>query len=203
MADKEADADGGVLAFLAASGALKDTMRSAFTDAGARENTAAHSWRLALWIVALEPELDGYDLARLLKMAIVHDLGEAITGDVPAIQQKGDQAQRKQAESAALRSLVASLPDTAQQAITEVAEAYDDGVESEAKLLKALDKLETLLQHATGENPADFDYTFNLTYGTDWTNALPLTASLRTRIDALTRQRLAGDSGKYVKKSLV
>lgn len=67
---------------------------------------------------------------------------------------------------------------------------YEAGVSAEAKAVKALDKLETILQHSQGDNPPDFDYGFNLAYGKRHTGAHPLFAALRTVVDALTRRRM-------------
>jgi putative hydrolase of HD superfamily len=54
---------------------------------------------------------------------------------------------------------------------------------------KALDKLETILQHNQGQNPADFDYRFNLAYGQQYTGVHPLIADVRALLDAETEQR--------------
>lgn len=180
----------GVFEFLMRSGDLKDTPRSGFTNAGKQESTAEHSWRLALMVIALEPYLEGYDIATLLKLAIVHDLGEAVTGDVPAIHQNGDPAVRRTAEREAVESLVASLPKLSGDAIQSLAAQYDHGESPEAALMKGLDKLETMFQHATGKNPPSIDYAFNLTYGTTWTRDDALLARLRAYVDSLTRQRM-------------
>ncbi|MEM7260265.1 MAG: VOC family protein, partial [Pseudomonadota bacterium] len=58
----------------------------------------------------------------------------------------------------------------------------------EAALAKALDKIETLIQHNQGKNPEDFDYRFNLDYGRNYTDALELTQRLRAEIDKETQQ---------------
>ena len=189
MAKADDKALEGVLRFLADAGALKDTLRSGWTDGGRRESTAEHSWRLALWVLALEPWLEGLDVQAMLRMAILHDLGEAVTGDVPATEQRGDQRSRQAAEQAALVQLTAPLPPRAGAALREAAAAYDAAETAEAQMMKGLDKLETLLQHASGANPADFDYLFNLGYGVRWTQGHPLLAALRTRVDAMTRAR--------------
>ena len=57
-------------------------------------------------------------------------------------------------------------------------------------LAKGLDKLETILQHNQGRNPAEFDYAFNLTYGLKQTSAHPLFAEIRAILDEETRARL-------------
>ena len=57
-----------------------------------------------------------------------------------------------------------------------------------AKVAKALDKLETLMQHNQGANPPDFDYEFNIGYARKYTDAVPLIAEIRKSIDEETRQ---------------
>jgi len=188
--DLDNDTIAGIFEFLRRSGDLKDTLRSGFTNAGKQESTAEHSWRLALMVIALEPYLEGYDIATLLKLAIVHDLGEAVTGDVPAIHQSGDPDVRRTAEREAVNSLVATLPAKSSAAIQSLAVSYDGAESREAALMKGLDKLETMFQHATGENPDTIDYPFNLTYGTTWTRDDPLLVKLRAYVDNLTRGRM-------------
>lgn len=66
------------------------------TSSGRPESTAEHSWRLCLMALAFEDQLAGLDLGKVLRMCVVHDLGEAIHGDIPAVEQaahpdKGEQ----------------------------------------------------------------------------------------------------------------
>lgn len=190
MTDFDDAALDGTLDFLIQAGALKDTYRSGHADSGRLESTAEHSWRLSLWVIALEPYLPGYDIALMLKMAALHDLGEAVTGDVPATEQLGDQSARQEAERQAVIGLTAPLDADLANNIHGVAASYDAGQSKEAALMKGLDKLETMLQHLTAEDPAHFDYAFNLTYGVAWTHDNPLLVKLRARIDAMTRARM-------------
>jgi putative hydrolase of HD superfamily len=66
---------------------------------------------------------------------------------------------------------------------------YESAGSREAAIAKGLDKLETILQHTQGRNPADFDYAFNLAYGQRYTGADPLLAALRARLDEATARR--------------
>lgn len=179
----------GIVAFLQAAERLKDTLRSGHTAGGRPESTAEHSWRLCLMVLVLERHLPGVDLLRLLKLCIVHDLGEAISGDVPATRQTADDGKAAR-ERADLAALAAPLPEPETAAILALWDEYDAAATPEAVLAKGLDKIETVLQHAIGANPADFDYGFNLTYGADRTGAHPLLAALRTLADAATRARM-------------
>ena len=181
---------GGVLAFLHAAEALKDTLRSGRTAQGRTESTAEHSWRLCLMVMLFERELAGCDLLRLLKLCLVHDLGEAISGDVPAVEQQGhpDRAARERAD---LISLCAPLPADLCDAVVELWDDYAGARSPEAVLAKGFDKLETMLQHLAGRNAPGFDYAFNLTYGVKQTDAHPLLRRIRAVVDAATRERLA------------
>ena len=66
---------------------------------------------------------------------------------------------------------------------------YAAAVTPTARLAKALDKLETILQDTQGENPPDFDYRFNLGYGRQHTNDPPLIAAMRAMLDQATEDR--------------
>ena len=179
----------GILDFLRGAERLKDTLRSGFTSGGRAESTAEHSWRLALMILCFERELEGVDVARLVKLAIVHDLGEAISGDVPAVAQAADDG-RAARERADLEALCAPLPADLRAEMLALWDEYAEARTPEAVLAKGFDKLETVLQHGIGANPPDFDYGFNLPYGRDRTDAHPLLRAIRERADAATRSRM-------------
>ena len=185
----------GTLDFLARAEALKDTLRTAHTSAGRPESTAEHSWRLGLMALVLGESLAGIDTARLLRICLVHDLAEALTGDLPASAAGDAQRAGKPArERAALAELTAPLPEAPRAAIRALWEEYEAGATREAKLAKGLDKLETLLQHAQGQAAPGFDFAFNLAYGRAATDADPLLAALRRRIDDTTRARMAASA---------
>jgi putative hydrolase of HD superfamily len=185
-----ADRDG-YLAFFRAAGALKDTLRSGRTAAGRSESTAEHSWRLCLMAVALADALPEIDLRRLLELLIVHDLGEAVGGDVPAPRQAGDKTAGERAD---LATLLAPLPAPAGARLLALWDEYAAVATPEARLAKGLDRLETVLTHVEGANPPGFDYAYNLGYGRAHTDAHPVTAGLRAPIDAETARR-AGRAG--------
>jgi len=178
----------GVLTFLRAAERLKTVERSGWTSAGQQESVAEHTWRLCLMAMLLYGESPGIDLARLLKMCLIHDLGEAISGDVPAPEQdaRGNKAGRERAD---LLQLIAPLPTAMQGEILGLWDEYEAADSPEAKLAKGLDKLETILQHTQGKNPADFDYVFNLDYGQRYTAADPVLSALRARLDEETARR--------------
>lgn len=186
-----ADELDGVLAFLREAERLKTVTRSGWTSEGERESVAEHTWRLCLMAMLLYGGAPEVNLARLLRMCLVHDLGEALGGDVPAPEQQTATPKAGQ-ERADLLRLTAPLPRPLRDEIVELWDEYEAAVTPEARLAKGLDKLETILQHTQGKNPADFDYGFNLAYGRRYTAGDPLLEALRARLDAETA-RLAGE----------
>ena len=178
----------GVLQFLRAAERLKAVTRSGWTSAGEPESVAEHTWRLALMAMVLYGREPGIDLARLLQMCLIHDLGEAIGGDVPAPAQEGAPGKAAR-EREDLLSLLAPLPEEIRTRITGLWDEYEAAATLEARLAKGLDKLETILQHTQGRNPADFDYAFNLAYGRQYTGADPVLSALRARLDEVTAER--------------
>jgi putative hydrolase of HD superfamily len=186
--DQELD---GILAFLRTAERLKSVTRSGWTTAGERESVAAHTWRLCLLAVALADRFPGIDLARLLTICLIHDLGEALHGDIPAPSQTAD-AGKAANERRDLLEVLAPLPAHLRQEFTALWDEYEAAQSPEARLAKGLDKLETILQHTQGLNPADFDYRFNLTYGRPYTEGHPVLEALRTRLDRETARLAEG-----------
>ena len=184
----------GVLDFLRATERLKSTTRTGYTSSGQQESVAEHTWRLCLMALVLRSEFPDVDFARLVKICIIHDLGEAIGGDIPAIHQQSDAPKAGQ-ERKDLLMLLAPLPDGIKHEIVALWDEYEAATTPEAQMAKALDKLETLLQHNQGANPPYFDYAFNLEYGRKFTDAVPFAAALRTLIDAETEQKAAQANG--------
>jgi 5'-deoxynucleotidase YfbR-like HD superfamily hydrolase len=188
MADIRPDELDAILEFLRSAERLKTVTRSGWTSAGSQESVAEHTWRLALMAMLLYGRAPGVDLARLLQMCLVHDLGEAIGGDVPAPLQTGG-AGKAAREKADLADLLAPLPEALREEITGLWDEYEAAQTVEARIAKGLDKLETILQHTQGLNPGDFDYAFNLGYGRQYTADDPVLRALRARLDEATARR--------------
>lgn len=128
------------------------------------------------------------DFARLIKICIVHDLGEAVSGDIPAPEQlrAGSKAEQERRD---LLGLLEFLPSRQREEITSLWDEYEAAATPEARLAKALDKLETLLQHTQGRNPPDFDYRFNLAYGRRYTAGDSTIEEIRRVLDEETERR--------------
>jgi putative hydrolase of HD superfamily len=144
--------------------------------------------------VVLAPHFPDVDVARLMQICVVHDLGEAIGGDIPAPEQAkrvaADPASHKSAdERRDLVTLIAPLPDAMRDHIVSLWDEYEAAVTPESRLAKALDKLETILQHTQGENPPGFDYRFNLGYARQYTAGHPVIVELRRVLDEEMQRR--------------
>lgn len=177
----------GLLAFLQEAERLKDTLRSGTTRQNRPESTAEHSWRLCLMVLLFERELADIDMLRLLKLCVIHDLGEAISGDVPAPFQTPDD-DREAVERRDFVDLCRPLPDDLKAELLGLFDEYSAAETAEAKLAKGFDKLETILQHHLMPSADAEFHTFNLGYGLERTNALPLTGQIRDVVDQQTRQ---------------
>ena len=178
----------GCLTFLREAERLKSVLRSAYTTTGAQESTAAHSWRLCLMAMVFESEFAALNMGKLLKLCVLHDLGEALHGDVPAILQHQN-PNKSAIERADLQTLMQTLPPPLFAEFMGLWEEYENASSAEARIVKGLDKLETILQHNQGINPPDFDYASNLGYGQKYMDAHPLLLQIRALLDADTQNR--------------
>ena len=178
----------GCLVFLREAERLKSVHRSAYTRTGLQESTAEHSWRLCLMAMVFASEFPELDSGKVLKLCVLHDLGEALHGDTPAIVQH-QKPDKSAIERADLQTLMQTLPKALFAEFMGLWEEYEAASSAEAQIVKGLDKLETILQHNQGANPPDFDYGFNLGYGQKYMAAHPLLLQIRALLDADTRQR--------------
>lgn len=168
---------------------LKNTLRSGRTSTGRQESAAEHSWRLALMVLLLTPHCAGADPLRLLELTLVHDLAEAVCGDVPAVLQTENDG-RAARELDAIEDLGKDLPNGMRKKLIDLWTEYEQGETLEARIVKGMDKLETLMQHNQGKNTPEFDYAFNLRYAQKYTNVSPLLVAIRKKIDAATLSKL-------------
>jgi putative hydrolase of HD superfamily len=179
------------LKFISEAERLKNVLRRSRTSEGRQESTAEHTWRLCLLAMVFEDKLPGLDFAKVLKMCVVHDLGEALHGDVPAVMQEAGH-EKSERERRDLVALMEGLSPELRDTFLSLWDEYEAARSTEALTVKALDKLETLIQHNQGANPPNFvDYVFNLSYGKRYTDAVPLFAEIRRLIDKDTQRRAA------------
>ncbi|EHH69463.1 HD domain-containing protein [Gluconobacter morbifer] len=179
------------LDFMREATRLKDVLRRTYTLGGQSESTAEHSWALCLLIMTFADQMPDIDLLKLLKICIIHDLGEAIHGDIPAISVLAS-ANKSVQEREDLLVIMESLPISLRDEFLSLWDEYEAASTPEARLAKAFDKIETISQHNTGQNPSDFDYAFNLTYGRRYTDHSTLTRQIRDILDQATKRNMHG-----------
>ena len=168
---------------------LKDTPRHCTTTKGRRESVAEHSWRISLMAMLLRHEFPELDIDKVVDMCLIHDLGECFTGDLPAFMKTDSD---RQTEDSLLHQWVISLPPEVSKDLAALYEEMDAQQSGEAKLYKALDKLEAIIQH--NESPidtwAEHEYELNKTYGFDAAAFSEWLTDLRKEILADTLEKI-------------
>ena len=169
---------------------LKDETRHCYTSGGRHESVAEHSWRLALTALFLRDEFPALDMDRVIRMCLIHDLGECFTGDIPSFLKSGGDEER---ERSALETWVASLPAPYSVELKTLYAEMDALETDEARLYKALDKLEAVIQH----NESDIatwlprEYELNLTYADENVAFSDYLKRLREEVRRETRDKIA------------
>lgn len=184
-----------LLDILSAAEKLKCTTRHSVTGDGRTESVAEHSWRAALMAFLLKDELDGIDIDRVIKMCLVHDLGEAFTGDIPAFLKKTEDGDR---EAGLLRRWVASMPRNVRASMESLFDEMEKMESGEAKVYKAIDKLEALIQHneAGRETWLPLEDDLQLTYGTEECRCHPYIDALRQLVREDSKRLIERGKGK-------
>ena len=169
---------------------LKDTTRHCDTSGGRRESVAEHSWRLTLMAFFLRDEFPALDMDKVLRMCLVHDLGECFTGDIPSFLKTAADTER---EDTLLERWVRGLPAPYCTELTALYGEMDALETQEARLYKALDKLEAVIQHDESDIASwlPLEYELQLTYGRDKVAFSPYLQGLKAEIDDWTRRKIA------------
>lgn len=169
---------------------LKDTTRHCYTSGGRHESVAEHSWRLCLFAWLLRDEFPQLDMDKVLYMCLIHDLGEAFTGDIPSFEKTAADTLH---EDKTLFNWVSTLPEPYRTDMTALYKEMNALETGEAKLYKALDKLEAVIQH--NESPLDtwlpLEYELNLTYADENVAFSSYLTSLRAMIREDTERKIA------------
>jgi putative hydrolase of HD superfamily len=126
---------------------LKTVSRqSRITDGSRHENSAEHSWHLALMALALAGHAPpGTDLARVMAMLVVHDMVEIDAGDLFVYADSAALAVQAEAERAAAGRIFAILPDAQATAVRALWDEFEERRTPEARFARALDRLQPML----------------------------------------------------------
>ena len=174
---------------------LKCNTRHCVTSTGRPESVAEHSWRLALMAMLLTGEFPELDLNRVIRMCLIHDLGEAFTGDIPTFVKTDADSRR---EDDLFDRWIQTLPADVRGEWESLLEEMNAQKTGEAKHYKALDRLEAVIQH----NESDIDtwlpleYSLQLTYGAENVRFSPYLRELKQEIDQWTREKIAASEQK-------
>lgn len=178
-----------LLDFLSVSEKLKCATRHCVTTSGRPESVAEHSWRTALMAYLVSDEYPQLDMNKVIKMCLIHDIGEAVTGDIPTFIKTKDDSET---ESREVSALLRSLPEPFSSEMTALFNEMEALETDEAKLYKCLDKLEALISH----NEADIsswlplEYDLQKTYGVDTCQFSPYTRALRQKVLEDTMEKI-------------
>jgi 5'-deoxynucleotidase YfbR-like HD superfamily hydrolase len=131
---------------------LKSVIRRNYlADASRRENTAEHSWTLALMALVLaEHAAEPVDVATVVRMVVLHDLVEVDAGDTSVYDEAG-QASQAEREVRAADRLYGLLPDGQGAELRAVWDEFEHGTSAEARFARSLDRFAGfLLNQASG-----------------------------------------------------
>ena len=179
------------LDILMQAGKLKITPRHCFTEGDRYESVADHSWRISLMAMLLshEEEFRDLDMNRVIRMCLIHDLGESFTGDIPTFLKKSSD---EEGEEDILRNWINTFDDETRKEWLDLLDEMNTQKTLESRVYKSLDKLEALISH----NESDIrtwlplEYDLQLTYGQDQISFSPYLKGLRVLIDDWTRDKI-------------
>ena len=171
---------------------LKCNTRHCYTSSGRHESVAEHSWRVSLMAMLLsgEEEFRDMDMNKVIRMCLIHDLGEAFTGDIPTFE-KSDADTEK--EDAAYDRWVEGFPETRRAEFQALLAEMNALETREAKIYTALDKMEAIIQHNESDLSTwlPLEYDLQLTYGREQMEFFAYMRALRDEVDNWTREKIA------------
>ena len=155
---------------------LKEMVRNlwVFSKVPGGESVAAHSFNVALLAFLLGAERKGLNLSKSIKLALIHDIHEAKTGDIiedwkvealkidPAALGKGKHgvsgAEKKQLEKEGMKEMIRCLPAPLQNTLTALWNEFEEQKTAEAQFVRSVDKLDLLLQAFAYEKKHAMDF---------------------------------------------
>ena len=176
---------------LAVAEKLKCNTRHCDTTSGRRESVAEHSWRTALIAMLVADEFPKADMDKVIRMCLIHDLGEAFTGDIPTFEKKDSD---EKTEERLLLSWVDSFPEPAKTEFTGLFREMAEKQTLEARIYKALDNMEAVIQHNESDISTwlPLEYDLQLTYGEENVKFSPYMQQLKDYVNEQTRQKITG-----------
>ena len=179
-----------LLQIMAVAEKLKCNTRHCYTSSGRQESVAEHSWRIALMAMLIAPEFPEADMGRVIRMCLIHDLGEAFTGDIPTFWKTEADTEK---EDALFDRWVQTLPRETKAEFSALLEEMNAMETQEAKIYKALDKMEAVIQHNESDISTwlPLEYDLQLRYGAENVQFSPWFRELKAEIDDWTKRKIA------------
>ena len=178
-----------LLDFMSLAEKLKCNTRHSWTSDGRHESVAEHTCRLCVFAWLVKEEFPQLSMDHVMKLCLFHDLGEAVTGDVPCFEKKDC---HREAEDEGIKKAASMLPEKYEKELLGMFRELDENKTEEAKLVHALDKMEAVIQH--NEAPIDtwipLEYDLQLQYGQEQAKAFPYLAELRRAVEEDTRRKI-------------
>jgi putative hydrolases of HD superfamily len=154
-----------VLQALRLSERLKIELRHSWLSDGRRESVAEHCWQMAFMAMLVHPYLEQKpNIERALKMILIHDLVEALVGDIPFFESGPRKEQKAAREQEAIMELRSRLPAPVGEEVFLLWQEFEERRTPEARLVKALDALEVQLQHNLADINTWLDVEHELVY---------------------------------------
>ena len=127
---------------------------------------------------------------KVIRMCLIHDLGEAFTGDIPTFEKTQADVQR---EDALFDAWVQTLPEDTRESFVELLQEMNAMQTTEARIYKALDKMEAVLQHNESDISTwlPLEYDLQLTYGAENVAFSPYLQGLKDELNRQTREKIA------------
>lgn len=186
-----------LLDILTVAGRLKTNTRHCYTLENRKESVADHSWRIALMAMLLsgEDEFQNVDLNKVIRMCLIHDLGEAFTGDVPAFEKKTSD---EKTEEALFNAWVATFQEPQREEWRKLLQEMKAMETGEAKTYKALDKLEAVISHNESDIATwlPLEYELQLTYGENEVQFSAYFKRLKEYVNECTKGKIASEGSK-------
>ena len=168
---------------------LKDTTRHCYTEKGRHESVAEHCWMAALMAFFLQDECPEADMDKVIRMCLIHDLGEAFTGDIPTFEKTEE---NERTEEQLLREWVAALPKVCRDEMTALYDEMERRESLKSRIYKAIDNLEAVIQHNFSDLSTWIprEYELNKTYGDDKVAFSPYLTALREEVRQDTLRKI-------------